>query len=80
MASRMQDMKVLPYVIEKCLNHRLGGILAVYQTADHLDERRAAFDTWGAKLEELMAVAASDNVTALPDRAARQARTRAKAA
>jgi integrase len=80
MASRMQDMKVPPHVIEKCLNHRLEGILAVYQTAELLDERRAAFDTWGAKLEELMAVAAPDNVTALPDRAARQARIHAKAA
>lgn len=80
MASRMQDMKVPPHVIEKCLNHRLEGILAVYQTAELLDERRAAFDAWGAKLEELMAVAAPDNVTALPDRTARQARIRAKAA
>jgi len=75
MASRMQDMRVLPHVIEKCLNHRLEGILAVYQTAELLDERRAAFDTWGAKLAELMATAAPTNVTSLPQPAPRRAPT-----
>lgn len=54
MASRMQDLHVLPHVIEKCLNHKLQGILAVYQTADLLPERKAAFEAWGGYLERLV--------------------------
>ncbi len=50
LASRMGDLKVAPHVIEKCLNHSLGGILAVYQHQEYLSERKAAFDAWGARL------------------------------
>lgn len=80
MASRMGDLGIRPDVIERCLNHRPEGIAAVYQRADLLPERRAAFDAWGAKLEALMATASPDNVTALPDRTQRNAGARAKAA
>jgi integrase len=80
MASRMGDLGIRPDVIERCLNHRPEGIAAVYQRADLMPERRAAFDAWGAKLEALMATASPTNVTALPARERPQTRTNAKAA
>lgn len=74
MASRMQDLGIAPHVIEKCLNHSLEGIAAVYQTADLFPERRAAFDAWGAELERLQ-TADAGNVT--PIRRARKGRAAA---
>lgn len=71
MASRMQDLGVAPHVIEKCLNHTLEGVAAVYQTSDLFPERRAAFDAWGAELERLQ-TAEAGNVTALPARKSRR--------
>jgi integrase len=72
MATRMGDLSVRPDVIERCLNHRPEGLVATYQRAALLPERRAAFDTWGAKLEALM-VADASNVTPLPVRSRRAA-------
>lgn len=76
MASRMQDLGIAPHVIEKCLNHALEGILAVYQTADLMPERRAAFNAWGAELARLQSADLS-NVTEL--RPARKSRAKVAA-
>lgn len=54
MASRMGDLGTAPHIIEKCLNHTLGGILAVYQRQEYLPERKAAFETWGNYLERII--------------------------
>lgn len=64
MATRMQDLGIRPDVIERCLNHRPEGIVAVYQRAELLPERRAAYDAWGAELDRLMDTKA-DNVAEL---------------
>jgi integrase len=72
MASRMGDLGVRPDVIERCLNHRPEGIAAVYQRADLMPERLAAFDAWGAKLDALMRTETS-NVTAIGARTAGRA-------
>ena len=37
-------MQVL--VAERCLNHALGGLVAVYDQHDYLGERRAALALW----------------------------------
>jgi integrase len=66
MASRMGDLGIAPYVIEKCLNHALDGILRVYQHQEYLPERKAAFERWGAELARLSAgEAARPNVLPL---------------
>jgi hypothetical protein len=65
MATRMRDLGVSSDVIERCLNHKPQGIVAVYQRAELLPERRAAFEAWGRELERLMALDAS-NVVELP--------------
>ena len=58
MASRMGDLGVAPHIIERCLNHIQQGIVGVYQRQEYLDERKAAFEIWGAELTKLMGNAA----------------------
>jgi len=77
MASRMQDIGVAPQVIEKCLNHTLEGVLAVYQRADLLPERKAAYEAWGAKIE---ATLRGDGPTVVDMATAKAKRTRTVAA
>lgn len=39
-------------VAERCLNHSLGGLVAVYDQHDYLTERRKALELWAAFLNE----------------------------
>ncbi|WP_269504009.1 tyrosine-type recombinase/integrase [Burkholderia sp. IMCC1007] len=41
-ASRMGDMSIHAHIIEKILNHRMKGVLAIYNHADYLSERSRA--------------------------------------
>lgn len=50
MATHMADLGVAPHVIEKCLNHALGGVMAIYNRAEYLPERRAAWRLWALYL------------------------------
>jgi hypothetical protein len=50
-------------VAERCLNHTLGGLVAVYDQHDYLDERRKALELWEAKLATIESGA--DNVVML---------------
>lgn len=56
-------LRVPREVAERCLNHALPGIEAVYNQHDFLDERRDALAKWGAHVEGL--VAATSNVVPL---------------
>lgn len=69
MASRMRDMRIPGDVIERCLNHTLQGVSAIYQRTDLMDERKAAFEAWGAELDRLMVLDVS-NVATLRSKAA----------
>lgn len=53
MSTRLADLGVAPHVTEKMLNHKLEGVLAVYNVAEYLPERRAAWRLWGVKLAAL---------------------------
>ena len=44
--SHLAALGVPIIVAERCLNHTLGGIVAVYDQHDYLDERRKALNTW----------------------------------
>lgn len=55
-------------VAERCLNHSLGGLVAIYDQHDYLDERRKALELWSAKLAVLESGA--DNVIMLGRNAA----------
>jgi integrase len=40
------DIGASVVVAERCLNHTLGGLLAVYDQHDYMSERRAALESW----------------------------------
>ncbi len=40
-------------IAERCLNHSLGGLVAIYDKHDYLDERRRALELWAAKLASI---------------------------
>jgi integrase len=40
-------------IAERCLNHSLGGLVAVYDKHDYLTERRKALELWSAKIAAL---------------------------
>jgi hypothetical protein len=57
LASGMQKLGIRVEVVEQVLNHRsgtFGGIVAVYQRFDYLDEKRDALQRWGDHIERLV--------------------------
>lgn len=54
--SHLAVLGVSVVVAERCLNHSLGGLLAVYDVHDYLDERRNALEVWSKKLADLEVV------------------------
>ena len=50
MATRLADMGVMPHVIEKCLNHKMPGVMAVYNRAEYVAEKKAAWRLWAKYL------------------------------
>ena len=78
MASRLRALGVASDVVERCLNHAPDALVGTYQRADLLDERRDAFDRWGAELGRLLA---SDSAVVVPiARASRPAARKRRAA
>jgi integrase len=68
-ASGMAQIGVSLPVIEKCLNHISGtfsGIVSVYQKHTFAEEKRAAFDAWGAFVADLVSDRPRQNVVRLP--------------
>jgi integrase len=67
-ASGMARIGINLPVIEKCLNHvsgSFGGIVSVYQRHNFADEKRRAFDAWGAFVTGLVSDQPRQNVTRL---------------
>jgi integrase len=53
MRTHLSSLGIRSEVAERCLNHKLPGIQAVYNTHDFFAERRAALETWTALLLEI---------------------------
>jgi integrase len=54
-STRLHKLGVQPYVVEKMLNHRLEGVMAVYNQHDYAEERLAALELWAVELRRLTA-------------------------
>jgi integrase len=70
-ASGMARLGISLPVIEKCLNHVSGsfsGIVSVYQKHSFADEKRLAFDVWGAFITDLISNHPRQNVVRLEAR------------
>lgn len=50
--SYLSELGVDLIVAERCLNHSLGGLVAVYDQHDYLTERRHALELWAAFLDQ----------------------------
>lgn len=59
MRSHLAALGTSVIVAERCLNHSLGGLVAVYDQHDYFDERKQALEMWAAKLAVLEANAAN---------------------
>jgi integrase len=46
---------IQPHVAEKMLGHKLGGVMAIYDKHDYLDEQRRAYSQWVTQLNALKA-------------------------
>lgn len=53
LATRISDLGVEPYIVEKILDHTMSGVMAVYNLAEYLPGRKAALYLWGRKVAEL---------------------------
>jgi integrase len=53
--TEMARLGVVDTVAELILNHRLQGMVAVYNKYQYLDEKRAALDLWASHVEKLVA-------------------------
>ena len=54
-ATRVAGQGVLPHVVEKLLNHSLGGVMAVYNQHEYPDERIAATKAWSDEVKRITA-------------------------
>jgi integrase len=71
MATRMGDLGILPHIVEKCLSHKMVGVMAVYNHQDYLPERKAAFSAWGDQLQRLFSSGSGNIIELAPARVAR---------
>jgi integrase len=53
MRTHLSSLGIRSEVAERCLNHKLPGLLGVYNTHDYFAEREAALETWTALLPEI---------------------------
>jgi integrase len=53
-STRLNGMGVAPHIVERMLNHTLGGVLAIYNRAEYDAERRQALEAWSAWLKALV--------------------------
>jgi integrase len=69
-----EKLKVLPHVVEACLNHVSGhkaGVAGVYNVAQYRDEKRAALARWAAHVQGIVDRKPA-NVLAMPTRKRRK--------
>lgn len=62
-STRLHKLGVQPYVVEKLLNHRMEGVMAVYNQHDYAEERLEALEKWSAELRRLTAPGGSRQST-----------------
>ena len=52
-ATRLNELKVGPHIVEKILNHKMSGVMVVYNQAEYEDERIAAMQLWADSLHDI---------------------------
>jgi integrase len=57
-ASGLGRLGVAPHVIEKALNHKLKGVMRIYQRHDYAAEIQEAFELWSRHIAKITAIIA----------------------
>ena len=57
-STRLSENKVHPHVTENMLGHVLGGVMAIYNKHDWLDEQREAYQLYWDLIEKILERAA----------------------
>lgn len=65
-STRNNAMGVAPYIVERMLNHILGGVMGIYNQATYDFERRQALEGWSAHLNALVEGQPADVVPLRP--------------
>lgn len=55
-ATRLNEIGIAPHIVERCCNHTLQGVMAVYNRAEYELERVEAAEAWAAEVERLLGV------------------------
>jgi len=63
LATHLGNASVPPYVCEKILNHKMTGMMAVYNSAEYLTEKSEALLQWQEMIRQIRAE--SDNVISI---------------
>jgi integrase len=53
-ATRVNELKVGPHIVEKMLNHKMSGVMVVYNQAEYEEERITAAQLWADELERIV--------------------------
>lgn len=53
-ATRLNEIGIGPHVVEKILNHRLAGVMAIYNHAEYESERAEAMQRWADELDTIV--------------------------
>ena len=53
-ATRLNELKIGPHIVEKILNHKMSGVMAIYNQADYEDERVAAMQLWANSFDQIV--------------------------
>jgi integrase len=67
-ATGMAGLKIAPHVVDRVLNHTSGtirGVARVYNRFEYRDERKAALEAWGRKIDSITSGHAPGNVVSL---------------
>jgi hypothetical protein len=64
----MAGLRVLPHVVDRILNHTSGtirGVARVYNRFEYAEERKAALEAWGRRVDTIVTGAPAANVVEL---------------
>ncbi|WP_417760960.1 site-specific integrase [Shewanella sp.] len=50
LATRLNDLGILPHVVEHLLGHTISGVEGIYNRSQYMNEKRAALDLWLATI------------------------------
>lgn len=53
--THLEALGTLPHIAERCLNHKLKGVVGIYNRHDYFEERKGALQAWADLLGELEA-------------------------